>query len=254
MCDLVEACLDVTLQHPLVGVGGKNVDLGDGVLRPAPRAEAVGAWLEVRLEDRLEHQLQGGLDHPVTGGGDPEHAGLAACLGDQHLPHGHGVERPGLELGSQPGEQPCRRGDGAWCHSVHPGGPPSLVRPDPLPRNHEEGGINDEVEEVVKLATGIVGRPLVQLGLDSQYPCLRLFEAGPRFVGVHQRPPDMAFPHCKTRCPPLPCGRLSRPRTTTGAPPHPAMSRQRACPSPAWGAEGLGRPDGSHVHHAPVDG
>jgi hypothetical protein len=40
----------------------------------------------------------------------------------------------------------------------------------------------------------------------------------------------MAFPCCKTRCPPLPCVRLSRTPTTTGAPPHPAMSRQRACP------------------------
>jgi hypothetical protein len=36
------------------------------------------------------------------------------------------------------------------------------------------------------------------------------------------------------RCLPSPCGRLSRPRTTTKAPPHPrANSRQRACPPTA---------------------
>jgi hypothetical protein len=35
----------------------------------------------------------------------------------------------------------------------------------------------------------------------------------------------------QVRCLPSPCGRLSRPRTTTKAPPHPgANSRQRACP------------------------
>ena len=38
------------------------------------------------------------------------------------------------------------------------------------------------------------------------------------------------------RCLPSPCSRLSRPRTTTKAPPHPrANSRQRACPPPKGG-------------------
>jgi hypothetical protein len=46
------------------------VDLGDRVLRPAPRAEAIRAWLKVRLEDRLEHQFQRGLHDPVGGGRD----------------------------------------------------------------------------------------------------------------------------------------------------------------------------------------
>src|SRR6266508_2433770 len=67
--DLVEARLDVRFEHPLViaSRGAKEVDLSDGVLGSAPRAEAVGAWLEVRFEDRLQHQLQGGLHHPVCG-------------------------------------------------------------------------------------------------------------------------------------------------------------------------------------------
>jgi len=41
------------------------VNLGDGVLGSAHRAEAIGTWLEVRLEDRLENQFQGGLHDPV---------------------------------------------------------------------------------------------------------------------------------------------------------------------------------------------
>jgi hypothetical protein len=56
--DLVEACRDVAFQHPLIGVGRQQTDLGDRVVGSALRAEAVADRLEVRLEDRLEHQLQ----------------------------------------------------------------------------------------------------------------------------------------------------------------------------------------------------
>ena len=68
--DLVEARFDVRLEHPFVVANGRSeeVNLRDGVLGPAPRAEAIGTWLEVRLEDRLEHQLQHGLHNPVGGG------------------------------------------------------------------------------------------------------------------------------------------------------------------------------------------
>jgi hypothetical protein len=55
--DLVEARRDVTFEHHLIRVGGQHVNLGDGVMGSATRAEAVAARLEVRLEDRLENQL-----------------------------------------------------------------------------------------------------------------------------------------------------------------------------------------------------
>ena len=87
MPDFVEACPDVGLQHPLIAVGGVVVDLGDRVVRAAVRAEPVRARLEVRLEDGFEHQLEGGLDHPVGHRGNPELAELAAFLRDHHLPH-----------------------------------------------------------------------------------------------------------------------------------------------------------------------
>jgi hypothetical protein len=67
---------------------------------------------------------------------------------------------------------------------------------------------------------------MVQFGLDSQYPRLRLLRRRPRRVGVHRRPPGLPGPALRTRCRPSPCpatagtcGRLSRPRTTTAAPP-----------------------------------
>ena len=65
MGQLVEARRDVRLEHPVVVPGAEGVDLGDRVLGPAPRAEAVTNRLEIRLEHRFQHQHQGSLDEPV---------------------------------------------------------------------------------------------------------------------------------------------------------------------------------------------
>jgi hypothetical protein len=61
------------------------MNLGDRVLGPAPRPKPVGARLEVGLEDRLQHQLEGGLHDPVADRRDPQSAQPAAALGDQPL-------------------------------------------------------------------------------------------------------------------------------------------------------------------------
>jgi hypothetical protein len=67
MVEPVKARLDVRLDHPLVGRSGVGEvdDLGDGVLGAASRSVAVGRDVEVNLEDRLQHQLQGHLHHAV---------------------------------------------------------------------------------------------------------------------------------------------------------------------------------------------
>jgi site-specific DNA recombinase len=77
MVDLVEACLDIAFDDPLVAVWwtGEHVDLSDGVLGAAARAKAVRARQEVRLEDRLEHQLQRGSHGPARSGSQAS----AAC-------------------------------------------------------------------------------------------------------------------------------------------------------------------------------
>ena len=85
--------------------------------------------------------------------------------------------------------------------------------------------------------------PSVQLGLDPQYPGLRLGEARPRRVGIHRRPPGLPVRPLLTRCPPSPCGRLSRPRTTTRAPPRPEpIGRRRAVLSTGLMTGGEGDP------------
>jgi hypothetical protein len=63
-------------------------------------------------------------------------------------------------------------------------------------------------------------------------------------VGVHRRPPGIPHRSLQVRCPPSPCGRLSRPRTTTRAPPHLGLiSRRRTCPPPSWLDGGEGDPE-----------
>jgi hypothetical protein len=66
--NLIEALCDVCFEHPLVSARAEVVNLGNGVLGSALRAEAVTARLEVRLEDRLQYQLERGLHRPVGGG------------------------------------------------------------------------------------------------------------------------------------------------------------------------------------------
>jgi hypothetical protein len=174
------------------------VDLGDGILGAASGAEAVGTRLEVRLEDRLQHQFQGGLDRPVACGGDPESPQLASLLGDQPFPHGHRPAEPSsLKVDAQLGkERLAAATDRARRDAIHTGRPGAPVAPHPPPGSDQEGGITNKVVEVIEPATGVVGCPSVQLGLDPQYPRLRLLGRRPRgaptFTGVllacqHQR-------------------------------------------------------------------
>jgi hypothetical protein len=55
--NLVKARHDVRLQDPVIGTGNVVVCLSDGIVGAAVRAEAVGARLEVRFEDRFQYQL-----------------------------------------------------------------------------------------------------------------------------------------------------------------------------------------------------
>jgi hypothetical protein len=78
------------------------VHLGDRVLRPASRPEPVGARLKVSLEDRLQHQLEGGLHNSVADRRNSQPAQLTAELGDQTLLDRHRPIASGTQLLSKP--------------------------------------------------------------------------------------------------------------------------------------------------------
>src|SRR5215831_2769372 len=245
------AGFDVALHDPLVFLGREVAHLGYRVMGPAAGAEPVGTREEIRLKNRLQRQFQGRLHDPAGDRRDPQAAQLAAGLGDHPLPHRHGLETAVFELRPQyaeelPGPGPQR--DGRRRAPVHPGRARALVAPHPVPGHQQEAGIGNEVEQVAEPAMRIITGPTVQLGLDLQYPALRLIQGVLQLVGVHRRPPGIPVRQPRTCWPPSPCGRLSRPprravtpATTTGPPPHPtAISRPRACPPPGWLPSGPG--------------
>jgi hypothetical protein len=90
--------------------------------------------------------------------------------------------------------------------------------------------VADQIEQIIEPAGRFVLAPTVQLALMFKYPCVRHDQRRPRCVAIQRRPP-CHHPCCCSRCRPSPCGRLSRPRSTTTAPPRPdAHSGRCACP------------------------
>src|SRR4029077_20933400 len=159
---------------------------------PTPGTEPVGTREEIRLEDRLQHQLQGRLDHPVPDRADPQASAPGrARFRDQPLPRRQRAETAVLQRGPQRAEElpDTPRLDGYRRPAVHPGSPRALVAPHPNPADQKEGGISDEVEQVTEPAMRIIAGPAVQLGLDLQYPALRqvIGVLKIRITGIHRR-------------------------------------------------------------------
>ena len=146
-------------------------NLLDGVLGSTQRTEPVGARVEVRLEDWLEDQLHAGLHASIPRGRDAEAAEFPVRLGDHPLTRGQRHEPPRLEIISQQSEERLRhRVEVARRNAVDPGRACSSIAPHTIPRHRQEGGVADEVKQVIEPTLRVVGRPLVQLGLNSQYP------------------------------------------------------------------------------------
>ena len=244
MPDFVETGPDVGLQDPVVvtGSGSQVVDLGNSVVRAAVRAEPVRARLEVRLEDGFEHQLQGGLDHPVRDARYPERGACRSSSGSSPAaPVPAGTHQTSASPGSLPGTRP-HPGRFSISATVAPSIPG--VR-DPLfclhakPRLGQELQVADEVEQVTEPAGGIFSRPAVQLGLHLPYRAVlgRLPGRRPRLLGAGI--PRRIFGHYSsfpdlTRCRPSPCDRLSRPRSTTAAPSRPRLRLASRLSVPAF--------------------
>jgi len=68
MRNSVKARLDISIQHPPVTMSAEQLYLGDRVVGPPVRPEPIGDRLKVGLEDGFQHQLQRGLNHPISDG------------------------------------------------------------------------------------------------------------------------------------------------------------------------------------------
>jgi len=97
--------------------------------------------------------------------------------------------------------------------------------------------------------SGRIACPLVQLGLDIQYPQPSRISGRPRIVGIHRRTPDIPGPHC---------GHAVPLRHVTGFPGLGLLRGLRPIPRPSTDDESARRRpgrtagrairDGSHVH------
>src|SRR4051812_1569940 len=99
--DRVEVFRQISIDHVGVAPADVPVHVLDRVGSAPSRAVALGTVLEVRLEDRPQHQLGGGLNHPVPNGRDAERPLAAPRLGDHHPPHRRGPVRLRDEVSAQ---------------------------------------------------------------------------------------------------------------------------------------------------------
>jgi hypothetical protein len=154
----------------------------------------------------------------------PRRRGLPDALGIVRSRTGSGRNLPALRSSRSPRRNPSRPA------SIEAGFTPSTpaVRAPRLPRTRSHATVRK---------AGSATR------LNRSQNRFGSFERRPRSAGVHRRPPDVPGSLLLARWVPLPCGRLSRPRTTTDPPPRPgAIGRQRALPPPPQSGGGEAAP------------
>ena len=162
MRDFVEAGFDVALDDPLIGVHRVEPHLSYRIMSPAAGTEPVRAREEIRLEDRLQHQFQRCLHHPVGNRRDPQTAQFPARLGDHPLPHRHRHETAVLQRGPQPAEElPDARAqhDGRRGTAIHPGSPGTLIPPHLIPGNQQKRRVSDKAVQITEPAIEDPHRP-----------------------------------------------------------------------------------------------
>lgn len=100
--------VDIGIQHPLITPGTERLNLSDRVVRPPPGPKTVGDRQEVGLENRLQHQLQRGLNHSMGNGRDPQLAELARPTRFRNLalPYRHRTKRAVLERRTELVQEP----------------------------------------------------------------------------------------------------------------------------------------------------
>ena len=104
MRDRVEILRQIGVHHVRMPRQEMPVHSADRIARAPLGAVAMGAVLEIRLEDRLQHQFGGGLRHPVPNRGNAERTFAAAGLRDRHPSHRLWPVGPRDQILAQPGK------------------------------------------------------------------------------------------------------------------------------------------------------
>src|SRR6266568_2379018 len=108
MRDRVEVLRQIGVHDIGVAPAEKPVHFLDRVARSASGTIAIGTVLEVRLEDRFEHELGGSLNHPIPNRRNAERAFSAPRLWDHHPPHRHRPIPPRDEVLTQTRQPLCQ--------------------------------------------------------------------------------------------------------------------------------------------------
>ncbi len=120
--DRVEGLGQISVDNIRVTATEKLVDHLGRIARRAFRSVTIGTGVEIGLEDRLDHKLDGTLNHPVPYRRDTERPRAATGLGDQHSPNRLWAIGLATKLIPDPGQpilQPCRL-DHREAHPIHP--------------------------------------------------------------------------------------------------------------------------------------
>lgn len=112
--------------------------------------------MEVRLEDRLEDQLQAGLHNPVPDRRDAQTPELARRLWDHLLLDRERFETAGFELSSQPVQHRFPEDNGTCSDAIDPSRSCSSIPSHPIPRNQQKRRIGNKVKQVIEPTTVVV--------------------------------------------------------------------------------------------------
>jgi len=167
---LIQAA-EVVADVRVVDVSPPGVDcFPDGLQRlqrADARPEAEGRGQEVRLEDRIQHQLRRHLDDAILDRGDPQRPQLSVGFGDVPPQHGRCSVLACLERALKLIQQPL---DAVLLHrrkrdSIHASS--TLVRADPLPRLFQHVTPVDAVVKRVETPSPMLLGCNVELLLES---------------------------------------------------------------------------------------
>ena len=254
MRNRVEVLRQVGIHHLGVAAAEQRVHFLDRVRPAALRPIAVGRGVEIRLEDRLQHQLGGGLHHPVPDRRDAERPLAATGLRDHHPSHRRWPVRLHDEVLPDPGEpllQPCRfdHREGDPVHARR-----ALVGARQLVGVAQDVLAADLVVEQVEAERRLLLRLEIELPLKlpDTFRCCQAHRQSPILGFVESAPEVRALPSAgitrphryydPVRLPPAAAVLRRRrgrdPHALAGLPSYPRHLSGVPCPLPRWTATG----------------